>query len=76
MIWQPIESAPRDDGAPILATRPEWVRPCIFEWDADFQNWWTCDPEAPKTRRLQQGLGAVQPTHWIPLPAPPVAGGR
>lgn len=60
--WQPIETAPKD-GRRIAA--------CV--WDADagrwvvgYIYWWVSSQD------IGHWIGGVnQPTHWMPLPAPP-----
>lgn len=81
MEWQPIETAPRD-GTAVLVMRDIWpgtnsgkAEECnghntyVAEWwagERDGAGAWICymdaiqDPECP-----------VEPTHWMPLPAPP-----
>lgn len=63
MNWQPIETAPKDDGMRILVW---WAgQACIACWDEEVKNWqeWydgdfmDCEDEI---------------THWMPLPAAPV----
>ena len=64
--WQPIETAPKD-GTKVLVWRPsigthyEEPKELIAHADVDVWvegNWW-------RSRCNQQ------PTHWMPLPAPP-----
>jgi hypothetical protein len=63
--WQPIETAPKKDGRSVMGG---WTIPPVVEeihWFERGQRWrWTDEEE-----------GDRQPTHWMPLPAPPVAGG-
>lgn len=82
MNWQPIETAPRDQTA-ILVHRNIWPgtysgfsEECnghntyVAEWwgDSPAHGKWVCymdavqDPECP-----------IEPTHWMPLPTPPIA---
>ena len=64
MIWQPIETAPKDRS--ILVTGPDGLRIDQVIWGGwaldDTHNW--CDAD-----------GARHPnaaiTHWMPLPEPP-----
>lgn len=79
--WQPIETAPRDASA-ILVMRDNWpgaktgrAEECnghntyVAQWWADDTSGghWVCymdmvqDPDCP-----------IEPTHWRPLPAPPI----
>lgn len=64
--WRPIETAPRD-GTAILAAKPNRIGVVLYpirardqdgRWQAYFGDgdWRSYDP---------------QPTHWMPLPAPP-----
>jgi len=81
--WQPIETAPRD-GTPVLlwAVREGWEDrgPCrICGWGDEYG--WSlygaagAEPFAgmPRNNRVQR-LDQCQPTHWMPLPAPPDKG--
>lgn len=66
MNWQPIETAPKD-GTWIWAYWPEAIFedrqcPAVWEYHVDGYRW--TDPADSKE--------FVQPTHWMPLPAPPV----
>lgn len=61
MDWKPIETAPRD-GTAVLVALPG-VRPVYVSWRSG--EW-----RYPFTVRR---LKAYQPTHWMPLPAPPKA---
>jgi len=60
--WQPIETAPKDEDV-LLYQRGEGVR--AGYWD-DEHGWLAVET---------QGLtgGKIQPTHWMPLPDPPLA---
>lgn len=81
MRWQPIETAPRD-GSAVLVMRDIWpgsptgrARDCnehntyVAVWWGDEAEGgaWVCymdmieDPDCP-----------IEPTHWMPLPAPPI----
>lgn len=63
MEWQPIETAPRDD-VPFLAfIAPTWIEVMHFSEGHIF---YSSDGDAPRADR-------DLPTHWMPLPAPPVA---
>lgn len=70
MTWQPISTAPRD-GTEILVwgcvgqdiERAHIWAVVIAEWD----DW----PHKPAWR-WSDGMEEVVPTHWMPLPAPPV----
>lgn len=63
-VWQPIETAPKD-GTTVIAYRPtkpphiegmHWSEGCWY---------WSYDGDGP------DGY-AVPPTHWMPLPSPPL----
>lgn len=53
--WRPIETAPKDD-TEILTWCDGTFRVAVYAWDDMWQ------PE---------GLPAMRPTHWMPLPYPP-----
>lgn len=58
--WQPIETAPKD-GSHILAWRDSGVH--LMRWREQVQRW---DEWHVGIKHL-----TIQPTHWMPLPAPP-----
>ncbi len=67
MIWQPIETAPRD-GCFVLVYVAEpfsdsTQQICVSVWDSDLDGWMTDLPAG--------GWDFVDPTHWMPLPEPP-----
>jgi hypothetical protein len=69
MEWQPISTAPKD-GTLFLAFLAEpfefgGQQICVGTFDADMEDW-ICD--AP-----DGGWAFISPTHWVPIPAPPVA---
>jgi len=55
--WLPIESAPRDGKTWVLAHRHGWTLPEIAVWS--WHGYW------------QTMESSIEPTHWMPLPAPP-----
>ena len=64
--WQPIETAPKD-GRTILGWDRLATRAYTMRWGHSvsiyvLREWWG------------EG-GAERPTHWMPLPKPPAAGG-
>jgi hypothetical protein len=60
--WLPIETAPKD-GARVLLWSPEWQAPCTGQF---YGKAWALHYD------WQSSLAfAFQPTHWMPLPAPP-----
>lgn len=64
--WRPIESAPRD-GTPILVGHAQRVIAPVYwltDQDAGVPGWYLWPPNV----RLQW-----KPTHWMPLPTPPLA---
>jgi hypothetical protein len=60
-MWQPIETASKD-GEFLLTFTPHW--------GVDIERWngreWTADLDDGPSER-----DAPDPTHWMPLPAPP-----
>ena len=58
MEWQPIETAPKD-GRNVL----------IFNEDGIEIGWWSRGTS--EWCRQDMYLSTAQPTHWMPLPAPP-----
>jgi hypothetical protein len=64
--WQPIETAPKDGTKVLFWSSGTGDWPICGRWvdpdGADF-SWWGMDKSA---------LG--NPTHWMPLPAPPSEG--
>jgi len=64
--WQPIDTAPKDDGMPIIVyglseyhKTYEYVH--LAYWKNYTESWWFEGEE-------------MYPTHWMPLPAPPKKG--
>jgi len=76
MKWEPIETAPKD-GTRILTYRPEghdWSKVGIGDWDDDK---YAKKPRPYWSDQNERILGVLwcrknQPTHWMPLPNPPV----
>ncbi len=75
--WQPIETAPKD-GTPVWLHRPDRIgrgsRRTISKFDRDE---FAKNPR-PFWKSYYGGLGVLHdrdnpPTHWMPLPKPPVA---
>lgn len=60
--WQDIETAPKD-GTPVLVSIPEAIL-IVAEWYS-----------IPNGAWHSAGRRLAEPTHWMPLPAPPSAGG-
>ena len=65
--WQPIETAPKDGTAIIGFFPPDLVCEVYYDDDDDDPGWWYAN-----TGRGDYHEDRVFPTHWIPLPAPPV----
>lgn len=63
--WQPIETAPKDEWPPVLVTHEGSMWPPDIAIPRLDGTWGKADTGA----RLSS-----QPTHWMPLPEPPVAG--
>lgn len=71
--WQPIETAPKNEDAPVLLACGDKV---IFGlWDKRGWNTWDRVPcWYDATSHGAAGFcKRVYPTHWCPLPAPPRA---
>ena len=62
--WQPIETAPKD-GTAILVSESRFIH-CV-EWNDEYE-WWAVDDNKLGPFRLR----GTAPTHWMPLPPPPV----
>ena len=70
--WQPIETAPKD-GTPMLLFYPI-LGVCFGCWDhIGTADWWIADSvgEDPSGWRCPYQEDDMEPTHWMPLPAPP-----
>lgn len=55
--WQPIESAPKDGTRVLVWDGEEW----LARWQAYNGGYWDADEYISEN-----------PTHWMPLPAPPL----
>lgn len=71
--WRPIETAPKD-GTLVLLGNPEWELAWPGEYAAtkppgepDFR--W--DRYGPRWQRMNMTDTNLNPTHWMPMPAPP-----
>ena len=66
--WQPIETAPKDGSKIILYRDSDVFALCSWGGEEISENgafwiWWVPEPE---------WIAEIKnPTHWIPLPAPP-----
>ena len=63
--WQPIETAPKD-GTSILVYGPDIRQPFYMDVCAWPPNWEGKWPVA------YMAYAAGEPTHWMPLPQPPL----
>lgn len=68
--WQLIETAPKgdpdEDDIWIWTCRAGAKLPMLTTWDHERQQWYTFN------LALERSIGWVwEPTHWMPLPAPP-----
>lgn len=71
MDWQPIETAPRD-GTPVLIYGPRYKNVTTALCDSNALHWWVVDElEDIASDDDGDGLEAMPPTHWMPLPEPP-----
>lgn len=64
--WQPIETAPKDENTYVLACRAGSKIPAVLGWDGDGEegHWYWFNGVFRED---------VIPTHWMPLPDPPVS---
>ena len=74
MEWQLIETAPKD-GSAVLVYPPTWEtrKAAIAEWDSDEyakkpRPYWSRDDDMGRVTISR----AKPPTHWMPLPPPPL----
>lgn len=61
MNWQPIETAPKD-GRRVLTYRADFAESMVVAWWSDELDEW----------RAVLGWQLPDPTHWMPLPPPPL----
>jgi hypothetical protein len=64
--WQPIETAPKD-GADILLAGEDWVS--LGGWKGSVPKGWWRDHVCSADYQIAE----CHPTHWMPLPALPLA---
>ena len=69
--WQPIETAPKD-GTEILIASDCFVEAAYWEGKDSLYPWVTLDGQHVTNGRQE---GIYGPTHWQPLPAPPLPEG-
>ena len=71
--WHPIETAPKDGTLIVLWDGYYKVRVTNAKWD--FHYWMNGVPQGGKTwgRDDRDGPFCEDPTHWMPVPAPPGA---
>ena len=70
--WQPIETAPKDGTRVLLYLAAPWSRVELARWYQPWGNWQTDGDEPDPFRDEYCGIGSQLPTHWQPLPPPPV----
>lgn len=70
--WQPIETAPKDGTRVLLYLAAPWSRLELARWYQPWGNWQTDGDEPDQFRDEYCGIGSQLPTHWQPLPPPPV----
>jgi hypothetical protein len=63
--WLPIDSAPKDGSHVLLARAGEWSSYGYYE--AELDGWWEAN-----THWTDATDGQCYPTHWQPLPSPPL----
>jgi len=70
MEWMPIKAAPRD-GALILAWAGDPFTPSFYYYGV--AQWANADPDFPDSVNDWFWPYAIRPTHWMPLPPPPLS---
>lgn len=69
--WQPIDSAPKD-GMPILVSAAGEI--CVAAWTEGFkEGGWVGWVMGHGAVACEDDWYRVEPTHWMPLPEPPVS---
>ncbi len=71
-VWQPIETAPKDGSEVLLYLGPPWNGIEKAAWYVHWGNWQAGGIPSDTARDELYGIGAAVPTHWMPLPPPPV----
>jgi len=69
--WLPIESAPKDGENVMLYAPTENYEVCIGWYGDTTKKWFACGSEATASDGAGDWQTVYQPTHWMPLPAPP-----
>jgi hypothetical protein len=73
--WQPIETAPKADADQddiwILACRRGSKIPMVTTWSFEEDRWYTFNLGLEGSWRRVEPERVWEPTHWMPLPAPP-----
>jgi hypothetical protein len=73
MKWRPIDTAPKDGQHVIVAVTGDdppgygYVAEAYFDEDAD--RWYSAN-----THSTDYHDGSLYPSHWMPLPTPPIHG--
>jgi hypothetical protein len=68
--WQPIETAPKDGTEVLLWLQPPYNSIEKARWFDLWGNWQI--GEFPEDSDEYCGIGSALPTHWMPIPTPPV----
>lgn len=69
--WQPIETAPKDDGCTYLLIAERWLVPDIARWEREiperliYGNLWKARPAGWFSVNLSRSR--LTPTHWMPV---------
>ena len=63
-VWQPADTAPKDGTQILIAVAGDEYEVAWAYWNERWRIW-----VLPMTNRAYQ----MEPTHWMPLPAPPLA---
>jgi hypothetical protein len=72
MEWQPIETAPKDGREVWLYLGAPWCKTEKAKWYAPWENWQVGEIPSDPAREDCCGIGSAVPTHWMPMPAPPL----
>jgi hypothetical protein len=73
MDWQPIKTAPKNGARVMLWCDFDRQEIVIWRWRSPITTW--SGPHGPFTWATADGNGLIAeriPTHWMPLPEPPV----